>query len=231
MRNYKLPIFMTPSESVWGVRYLLFQYFFLPSLLALALRFLWPAAADVHLDFLYFSVNFIAVIWIFHRFLWNSIRYTMKHLYNCLITAVSGFLIYQVLIYSISLTIILLYPGFFNINDASIAVTAQDNFLLMAAGTVILVPIVEETLYRGIVFGLLRRRSRILAYGISTLIFCGIHVAGYWGSYEPLHLLICFVQYIPAGLVLGWAYERSGSIYVPTLIHMAVNAIGILSAR
>ena len=105
------------------------------------------------------------------------------------------------------------------------------NRLLMLIGTVILVPPVEECLFRGLIFGLFHRRSRLAAYAVSSLLFCAIHVIGYIGYYEPLHLLLCFVQYLPAGLALGWAYEFSGSIYAPTLIHMAVNAIGILSMR
>jgi membrane protease YdiL (CAAX protease family) len=99
----------------------------------------------------------------------------------------------------------------------------------MVIGTVVLVPIVEETLYRGLIFGLLPKR--ILRYAVSVGAFCAIHVMGYIGYYEPLHLLLCFMQYIPAGLVLAYAYERSGSIFAPILIHMAINGIAMLFMR
>ena len=44
-------------------------------------------------------------------------------------------------------------------------------------------------------------------------------------------LLLCFLQYIPAGIALGWAYVRSGSILTPILIHTLVNAIGVAILR
>ena len=68
------------------------------------------------------------------------------------------------------------YPDFSNVNDTSIMELTQQNYTLMAIGTVLLVPVVEETLYRGVVFGSLYKRSRVAAYTVSTLaveIECG----------------------------------------------------------
>lgn len=231
MQKNELPISLTRSETVWGTRYLLFELVFLPSLLSLALSFLWPVAQAVHLDFLYFSVNFAAVLWIFRHFLLDSLRHTATNLIPSLLAAAAGFAVYQVLSIGLSVAIIGLFPNFYNVNDAGIAISARENLLLMSLGTIVLVPIVEETLFRGLVFGQLRRRNRVLGYVLSTLIFCAIHVIGYIGYYEPLHLLICLIQYVPAGVVLAWTYEYSGSIFAPTLIHMTVNAIGVLSMR
>ena len=231
MLKKELPISLTFYETRWGIRYLLFELVFLGSIIRLALAHLWPAATNVHVNFIYFLTNFLSVGWIFRSFLMDSARHTAKNILPVLISAAAGFIAYQILIRCLSAAIVLLFPEFFNVNDSSIAVTTQENFLLTAIGTVLLVPITEEILFRGLVFGLLHRRSKIAAYVISALIFCAIHVVSYIGYYEPLHLLLCFVQYLPAGLVLAWAYESSGSIFAPTLIHMAVNAIGILSMR
>ena len=231
MLKKELPIPLTQGESIWGNRYLLFQMVFLGSIIRLALAYLYPAATSAHVNFVFFLTNFLAVGWIFRHYLLNSIKFTGKNLPGCLIGAVVGFVAYQALSRCLSVLISILYPDFYNVNDASLSATAQGSFVLMAVGTVLLVPIVEETLYRGLVFGLLHRRSRIGAYIVSALLFCAIHVMSYIGYYEPLQLLICFVQYLPAGLVLAWVYEYSGSIFAPTLIHMAVNTIGILSMR
>lgn len=229
MSHKSLPVSMTPSEAQWGIRYLLFQYFFLPGLLALGLRLSFPYLPGVYLDFAYFLVNFLVVICLFRHFLLDSARHTAEHFPNFFTCAIIGFLVYEVLILLVSFGILQLFPDFFNVNDASISEIAKENLPVMAVGTVLLVPLVEETLYRGVVFGLLRRKGRVTAYVVSTFVFCAIHVAGYWGSFEPLHLILCFIQYIPAGVVLAAVYELSGSIFAPVLIHMAVNAIGIFS--
>ncbi len=220
---------MTKSETTWGVRYGLFQLAFLPSLATLVLIQLFPGAQAIHLNLLCWTINFCSICGIFHRYLLDSLKNTIKNIKSVLATAVVGFLVYQILIWSLSTALVWLFPHFFNVNDASIAVVARQDHLLMFLGTVVLVPLVEEVLYRGLIFSLMP--SRPLRYIVSAGVFCTIHVMGYIGLYAPLHLLLCFVHYIPAGLVLAYAYERSGSIFAPTLIHMATNAIAILSMR
>ena len=42
---------------------------------------------------------------------------------------------------------------------------------------------------------------------------------------------MCFVQYLPAGLMLAWSYEKSNTIVTPILIHTVINAIAIYSMR
>ena len=54
---------------------------------------------------------------------------------------------------------------------------------------------------------------------------------GYLSAYPVHHLLLAFLQYLPAGLVLAWAYRKSGSIFSPILIHAAVNTLALLSLR
>ena len=68
--------------------------------------------------------------------------------------------------------------------------------------------------------------SKLLAYALSTVIFAMIHISGYIGIYDAKLLFCCFLQYIPAGLCLAWAYARADSIFAPILMHMAINVIG-----
>ena len=44
-------------------------------------------------------------------------------------------------------------------------------------------------------------------------------------------LLLCLLQYIPAGLFLAWSYARCNTIVAPVLIHMTVNAMGLYILR
>ena len=231
MQKQELPVSLTRSEISWGIRYLLFELVFLGPLLSIALNFLWPTAKDVHFDFLYFFVNFIAIILIFRKFLKHSIGHTAKQILSALLAAAIGFVLYWVLQIVLSAAILFSVPEFYNVNDAAIAETSREHFLLMAVSTVVLVPIAEEMLHRGLIFGLIHRKSRLAAYAVSTVLFSAIHVVGYIGGYEPHILLLCFLQYVPAGLILAWAYEFSGSIFAPVLIHTAINIIGILSTR
>ena len=122
-------------------------------------------------------------------------------------------------------------PQFTSINDAGIGQMVEENYALMFIGTVFFVPIAEECLFRGLVFRGLYDRNVILAWVVSVLLFAAIHVTGYIGSQPTLTLLLCFVQYLPAGLCLAGAYRLSGSLISPILIHALVNLIGMISLR
>ena len=124
-----------------------------------------------------------------------------------------------------------LMPGFVNINDMSIAAMSQERYLLTAIGTVFLVPVAEECLFRGLLFRGVYGQSRWAAYAISSLCFCLPHISAYIGSYDWAVLALCFIQYLPAGLMLAWSYEKSNTIVTPILIHTIINAFGIYAMR
>ena len=95
----------------------------------------------------------------------------------------------------------------------------------LVAISVFLGPIVEEVLFRGLIYGALRRRSRALAWAVSIAAFSLYHVWQF-ALTEPL-MLVTAVLYIPASAALNWSYERSGSIWAPIAFHMLTNAIGL----
>lgn len=222
---------MTRSEILWGSIYLLFQLLLLPPLLGSLLRGIWPAFPSLGINFIYYSINFLVIVCLLYRYLKKDSAVAKTHLGRLVIVSGIGLGLYWLSKIALSALIQALWPAFFNINDATITSIGKENLMLTAIGTVVFVPTAEELLYRGLAYGTLRRRSRFLAYLVSVSLFCAIHVMGYVGRYEPAHLLICFAQYIPAGLILAGAYEFSGSIFAPIAIHTAVNLIGIIALR
>ncbi len=203
----------------------------LPALL-IALNGLLPApVSESMLNCIYYLFSFAAAVIIFRKFLWRNLRSAMKSPFFLLKTAFLGVLLYFGGNYLISCLSHLLIPTFHNVNDQNVAGMVQQQPALLSVCVVLLVPITEELLYRGLLFGVLHRKNPALGYAVSTLVFCAIHVVGYIGA-APLPLLILnFLQYIPAGLALAWAYRKADSIWAPILMHITVNQIGILSMR
>lgn len=95
---------------------------------------------------------------------------------------------------------------------------------------VVLMPMVEELLFRGVLFGGVRRYSRGAAYLLSAGLFALYCVWQFAFSYGRLDLryLLLAVQYLPAGVLLSWCYERGGSLWSAVLLHMAVNGLTLL---
>ncbi len=220
---------MNHREANNGAVYLLVSLFMLPQLL-FAIGIIFPLS-DAVLNFLYFLLNFLAVVWIFRKFISHSAANALTKPKRILTVSFWFFLLYIASNLLVSHLILSLYPDFSNQNDSNIQQMTGQNGFLMILGTVFFVPLTEECLYRGLLFGLLRRRSRAAAYLISVPVFCMIHIIGYVGIVPAHVLLLSFLQYVPAGVFLALAYERADSIFAPILIHTAVNALGMIAAR
>jgi len=227
----QLTIPMTRRELTWGWVYYVLQLLFLPLLLEALNTQLPTPLTEAQLNFTYFAVNFAVLTVIFHRFLGLNFKQATYRLGYTLQSAFFGYGIYYLSTLVISFVIARCAPDFANLNDDSIAQMLRENYTLTTVGTVILVPVAEELMYRGLIFRALYNRSRFAAYAVSTLVFAGVHLLGYITVYDPLSLALALLQYLPAGLCLGWAYARSNTIWAPILIHMAVNQIGLLSMR
>lgn len=227
----KLSVPMRKSELFLGWIYFVLQMLAIPYALSYGNYYLGYPLSDAELNFLFFCINFVSVIFIFWRFLIANGKNAIQSPVRCLSSAVLSFCVYWLSSIVIGILIVMIYPEFSNVNDDSVESLVQENVELISFATVVLVPITEEVLYRGLIFRGLYNRSRFAAYAVSVLGFAAVHVIGYITMYEPLHLLLCFLQYIPAGVCLGWAYARADSIWAPILIHIAINQIGILAMR
>ena len=224
----RLSVSMTKAETVWGWIFLPTQLLIIPIVLYAINMVYGSPLNDTQINFAYFCVNFICATVIFMHFLKENGKIALGNVRKCLLSAAKGFCLYFVLSYAVSILISALYPEFYNVNDEAINEMVQDNGTLMTIGTVLLVPVVEEVLYRGLVFQGIHRSSRVGAYIISMGAFAALHILSYVGMYEPMHLFMCFLQYLPAGFCLAWAYEQSDSIWAPILIHMSINQIAML---
>ncbi len=219
------------KERNWGWRFLLFQLAFLGFFLALGLELLGLRVSDAGFNLLYYMCSLAAVLIIFHRFLWESLRQAPKRLISILLALVIGYVATRVLSIGVNMLVFRLNPQFTNSNDQSIAEISRQSLLLTGIVTVLLAPVVEEVLYRGAVFGSLYRRNKVAAYLVSMTLFGFAHVSGYIGVVPPMMLLLAFLQYLPAGLCLAGAYQLTGSLLTPIFIHAALNAVAIFATR
>ena len=219
------------KETMVGFAYLIFQLLLLPSLLYWGNDQLRSPLTDAELNFVFYLINFIVMLVIFHDFLGRSFAQAVRHPINLIEALILGFVAYYACHYVMEALIRILLPTYSNYNDSAIASMKQTNAFLMLIGTVVLVPPFEECIYRGLIFRNLYGKNHWAAYIVSILAFAMIHILGYIGQYAPLELLMAFLQYLPAGLCLAWAYVRGDTIFAPILIHAAINYIAITGMR
>ena len=91
----------------------------------------------------------------------------------------------------------------------------RQELALQALSVVVMAPICEELLFRGVIYPSLRDLGhRRLAIAASSLLFAAIH--GSLALMLPLTVL---------AVILVWLYEKTGSIVAPVLMHAAFNAV------
>ena len=80
---------------------------------------------------------------------------------------------------------------------------------------VVLAPVAEEVLFRGILYPTLKRTGHPLAaLWITSLLFASIHLN-----------LLAFVPLTFLALTLAWLYERTGNLLAPILTHVLFNGV------
>ena len=101
--------------------------------------------------------------------------------------------------------------------------TASPVIMLLMAG--ILAPVVEETLFRGALFGRLHLKSPLPAYVISIALFAFAHVWQFALS-DPTQLINA-LTWIPMGIGFTFVYRRTGNILSAITLHMLSNIVAI----
>ena len=211
------------DETIVGFGWFGFQLLLLPSILTAVNGLLKRPMSAAEVNFTFFLINFLATLWIYHRFLAGSWKPVKAHPVLFGQAIVLALVAYWLSTLAVNWAIRQLDPGFVNRNDASIVSMTHGSYYLMLLGTGILAPAAEECVYRGLVFRNIYATAPWAAYLISMTAFSAVHIVSYIGVYTPLQLVLAFFQYLPAGLWLGWCYVKSGSIYGPMVMHSLIN--------
>ncbi len=218
-------------ETLWGGIYLILYMWVLPLAVPLAAIRFFPELDASQVNFVYFCLNFIATAVIFRRYLLRTLRDALRVPFRTAQYALFAFLGSMILSSMVVSVILRVYPEFMNVNDNAVGAMVQQNRTLMAIGAVVLAPITEELLFRGLIFRGLYDRSPFAAYLLSMVVFSLIHVSGYVGMYDFKLLFFCFLQYLVPAYCLNFAYQHSGNLISPILMHMLTNLLAFSALR
>jgi membrane protease YdiL (CAAX protease family) len=110
---------------------------------------------------------------------------------------------------------------------ANVIAEADTTFLRVAlvAAAVVLGPLTEELMYRGVLLVALERRGKLFALLVSSAVFAAVHIPGLdmdrlWASIAvflpPLFLL---------GVILAWVTQRTGRLGPAIFLHSGWNLL------
>ena len=231
MAKRKSTTYMTYGEQIAGVVFFVIYLPVLPfvtnPLFDLAGRLLAVSISAAMRDVLYYYILFAVTIIIFHGFLARTSRHLMDNLGGACKTAAAGLVgLYGLneLVYRLTN---LIFTNRTNLNDTTISAQIDDAPHMTLLIVIFLAPFVEEVLFRGLVFGNLKSRSRALAYVVSCLLFALLHVWQFAVVKQDVTYFLLMIQYLVPGLVLAWAYDHSGTLWASIGLHAAVNALSV----
>ena len=221
--------YMTAGEQIAGtvffVIYLLVLPFAAGPMFRLAAELLGTHIDPGFQNALYYYILFAVTLIIFHGFLGRTSRKLADNLGLACKTLVAGLVaLYGLneLVYRLTR---LVSAAQTNLNDVSISAQIDDAPHMTVLIVVFLAPFVEETLFRGLVFGNLKDKSRTVAYLVSCLLFALLHVWQFAVVNRDLTYFLLMVQYLVPGLVLAWVYDHSGTLWTSIGLHAAANAL------
>ena len=219
---------MTASEQGRGLAFFLLYLLVLPRLNAW-LQQLWMGEGEVlvaEANVVYYAFLFTLAVFIFWSFLKKDFFGLLDWLPENLFAVAVGLLLAGGLYAVLSL---LPFPAADPISP-QYAQEFRAAPLSTLALILLLIPVVEETLYRGLVYGALRSYSRVLAFGVSTVLYAFAQVWRYALDFSDPRYLLLALLYLPMSAALTWCYDRGGSVWACVVLHGGLNGMILATA-
>ena len=226
MKRYSLPPFtsrQTKGEAIAALVYLPVHVLVLPLLMSFAFARFMPDISTAAFNLIYYAIGISYMLLFELKFLRRDFDPLCDRFLACIMEILACYGIMLILNLLVNSLLSLFPPD--NPNNAAVIDMAGVDLGSVSAMAIFLAPIVEELLFRAGIFGLLRRRNRVLAYLVSILAFSLYHVWSY--AILDWRELLYLVQYIPATYVLCRCYERTNTIWGSIFLHMMINGLSM----
>ena len=216
MAKKKSAPYMTSGEKIVGTIlfavYLVVLPFVTDPLFRLIGKLLDTTVSATVQSIIYYYGLFAVTLIVFHKFIGRTSRNFADNLGGACRNMLLGLIaLYGLneLVYRLSAVVI---SNRTNLNDTTISAQIQDAPRVTLLIIIFLAPFIEEVLFRGLVFGNLKSKSRVVAYLVSCLLFALMHVWQFAVVQQDMTYFLLMVQYLVPGAVLAWAYESSGTL-------------------
>ena len=233
MAKKKTSPYMTPGEQIAGTVFFVIYLVVLPfaagPLFRLAGRLLDVTISAALQNVIYYYVLFAVTVLIFHKFLARTCRNLADNLGGaCRMLLVGLVALYGLNELAYRLTNLII-ANRTNLNDTAISAQMDSAPYMTLLIVVLLAPFVAAVLFRGLVFGNLKGKSRPVAYVVSCALFALLHVWQFAVVYQDVTYFLLMLQYLVPGAVLAWVYDRSGTLWTSIALHALTNALSVLA--
>lgn len=228
MRRRSWKTEMTASERRRGMVFFLLYLLVFPRMNALLQR-LWMGDGEVlvaEANVIYYAFLFTMTLFVFWSFLKKDFLGLMDWLPENLLAVGAALLLAGGL-----QAVLSLLP--FPVSDPISLQYAQEYRLAPVptlALILLLIPVVEETVFRGLFYGTIRGYSRGLAAVLGVAFYALAVVWRYALELRDPRYLLLVIPYLPMSAALTWCYDRAGSVWSCVVLHGLLNGLILIMA-
>ena len=224
--NPKFTPDLTKPELIIGLIWLVVHMFVLPLLTSPLMTWI-PTLTEIEVNAAYYGFSLAVVMAFGFKLLRREFDHFADRLGRCIRTLFMGYFIWYTLALVMSMIMTALNIEATPPNDQAVDVLADQGYNIMMVISVIAAPILEEVLFRGVLFQSIRKKSRLCAYIASLAVFGLYHTWQFAVIYQDPIYLLYSLQYIPITLAITWSYEHSGSLWTAIFFHASNNYLAM----
>lgn len=217
---------MSKPQRMAGYIFLPFHIIILPLFAAMLETYMPGGIDDTTVNLLYYGMGFAFCLIAMWQYLRNAFDVLLDNLATNLAALFFGGISYFLLNYLASgVLFAILGDDLLNSNNEIVLNLTGESSRAAAAIAVFIAPVIEEVLFRGVVFGSLATKHRRLAFFVSIGLFAFYNV---WQlAYASMNWTIFayMILSVPMGYAMAWVYEKTNSIWSPIILHMLINII------
>lgn len=238
MTNKTFKSQMSRRERIGGIIYIPIHSLILPMIIAFGeVLLLQPRGitlSELMLNLIVYAAGFVFCL----LFMWKYLKKSFGDIFDApgrfIVTVFNSLCLHYLIniIISVLITAVLSDPeSVINPNTEVVGELVFGNFRASAVMAVIFGPVVEECMFRGALFGSIRKKSRFWAYLITVVVFSVYHLWAFFITDYSWELWLYLLQYVPVTIILCRAYEKSGTIWCPIAVHAVINLIATHAAK
>lgn len=214
-----------------GFHYFIGYLYVYPFLLKTILLWLHPYATEVPpmLEWFYYLAFLIIAVWLAVPLLKSSLEKTKEYgKKETIIFLLKLLLKYYIYNFILNFFVLMLAQSSASSNQSQVVQLMQQKQIFTFFLTIVFAPIVEEIIFRGVIFQQLKQWVSVnMAIILSALSFGFLHIfqallVGEWKEW------IFLFPYSLIGIFFAYAYTKTNSIYTSIIMHMITNLIASL---
>lgn len=221
---------MNKKRDLLAVIILLLGKYVIPYMIAFSLKYILRKDISSFqgqiLDLAIVIITFVVIVILYKdRIICNIRDIFSKSFFRNIWILLSSTLI--VLLANITISSLLINWGISSDNQEILVTELHNNYIIQFLSVVILAPVVEEAICRGVVFKIISKKSIILGFIISSVIYALLHIDFQLIS-DGISVLPLILPYFILGVGFASVYYRTKNICYSVLMHMMINLLFLL---